>query len=341
MDTENTPETGLSSMDQAVEAIRNSRRKPEAEQPEPETATEEPENETEGLTDEVSREEVEQDDDPDAEGENPDEDVDGDTDEEADDEEEALYEVEGETFTLSELQEWKKSGLRQNDYTRKTQELSAEREKLIAERDAFVSEREQVAQNFQQQQAQLQEALAVFSIEQLKPPKRSDFPNVDAFLQAQEQYATAEKRKSDARAMYQNMQAEQQQVIRQREAERAMQFFPEWSTDEGFSHGVQRMTQVAKDFGFTQDEIVMGGLTDHRTFRVLAKLADLQEQVGEREARKKAAAKKVVAARKRLPPGTPNDETEATKEQRKARERLKKTRSTQDAVALLRARRKG
>lgn len=40
----------------------------------------------------------------------------------------AGYDIDGEQFSLDEIREWRKSGLRQSDYTRKTQEIAKQRE---------------------------------------------------------------------------------------------------------------------------------------------------------------------------------------------------------------------
>lgn len=45
-------------------------------------------------------------------------------------EEPSSYLIDGEEYSLEDLREWKNAGLRQSDYTRKTQELAAERERL-------------------------------------------------------------------------------------------------------------------------------------------------------------------------------------------------------------------
>ena len=346
MDTESTPSAGFSTIDEAVKALQDSRQKPE-EQPEPETAPADTEVESEEIPDEVQQEEVTDEGDEIEPGEDvsdeADEEAETESDEEAEDEVEGedLYEVEGETFTLSELQEWKKNGLRQSDYTRKTQEIARDREGIVAERESFEAERAQVQEHLQQQQARLQEALTVFAIEQPDPPKRSDFSTVDEYITAQEGYQQAEQRKTQAQQMHQALQAEQMQATRKREASKAMQYFPDWATDEGFNSAVKRMSDAASEFGFSQDEILNGGLSDHRTFRILNELADLRDQLGERDARRKAAAKKVTKATKRLTPGSKSTETGSQTELRKARQALKNTGSKEAAVALMRARRKG
>lgn len=346
MDIENNPPAGFSSIDEAVKALQESRQQP-TDQPEPETATAEEETETEEFTDET-QDEVTEEGDEIEEGEhtpeNVDDEAEAESDEEAEDDvegEEDLYEVEGETFTLSELQEWKNNGLRQSDYTRKTQELSRDREGLVAERDAFEAEREQFRQHSEQQHARLQEALTVFSIEKVEPPKRSEYPSTDAYLEAQEQYQEAERRKVQAQQMHQALQAEQMQATRQREVHKAMQYHPEWATDEGFNSAVKRMSAVASEYGYSQDEVLQGGLNDHRTFRILNELADLRDQLGQRDVRRKAAAKKVVKSTKRLNTAGKSDETVSKVEARKARQRLRKSNTVNDAVAALRARRKG
>jgi hypothetical protein len=55
----------------------------------------------------------------------------------------AKFEIDGETYTLDEIREWKNSGLRQSDYTRKAQSLAEERkqsEERIESRDALLAD---------------------------------------------------------------------------------------------------------------------------------------------------------------------------------------------------------
>lgn len=72
-----------------------------------------------------------------------------------DDSEELVYEIEGEQITLKELKELKEGGLRQSDYTKKTQALAEERKTLDAERQKFAELNEQLESSLKDLQSQM------------------------------------------------------------------------------------------------------------------------------------------------------------------------------------------
>lgn len=322
----------LSPIDKAVKALRDSR----AEQPKPEQATEEPEADAEEIQDEqpdpVEVEDVE---------DHAEEDADEDAEPEDEDSEDDLYQIGDEVFTLSELQEWKKGALRQADYTKKTQELKKDRESFVKERDDFEAQRQQVVDQLTQQQAQLQDTLAMFAVEELKPPKRADFKSTDEYLAAQDSFAEASERKKKAAETYQLLKQYEQQQTSQRETQRALQYFPDWATDEGWTQAQQAMTKAAEPYGFSAEEILQGGLSDHRTFRLLNRLAELEQQVAGQTAQRAAQAKKVAKATKRIAPGSKPSDRPSDVDVQKARKALKANNNDASAaVALLKAKRR-
>lgn len=340
MTDENTGEFRSLSIEEGaarLRELRETRNQPA----EPEQATEEPEAETEEVAEDVEEAEaVEAEADVEEADDQPEDEAEDDAEPEDDDDGEDLYEVEGETFTLSELKEWKESGLRQSDYTKKTQQLAKDREALAKEREAFQSEQQQVAQQLQQQSAQLQDQLATFAIEQLPQPKRSDYKTTDDYIAARERYDEQQERKQQAAEAYRALQAEQAQQQNQQEIGKALQYFPDWNQDEVWNEALDGMTKAVSDFGISQEEILAAGLSDHRMFRILQSYADLKAQVGDQEAKRKAGAKKVAKATKRLTPGAKPSKNQGDSEVRKARSSLKKTGSIDDAVAVLRAKRR-
>lgn len=328
------------SIDEAVAVLKQSRQ--DQAQPQ-EKATDEPDAETPEVTEEAEDPEVETPEDA-ATDDQPDEEAEAEAepqeDEDADKDGEDLYQIGDETFTLAELQEWKKGAMRNADYTRKTQALAKDREVFAKEREAFDSERQQLHQTVQQQKAQLQDALATFAIQQPQPPKRQDYATTDEYIQAQEAYQATAQKKQQAQQAYQALQQQQKQEVAQVEVSKALNYFPEWGTDEGFKAAMEGMTKTVEPLGITADEVMQAGLSDHRMFRVLNRLVELEGMVGDRDAKRKAAAKQVQKATKRLTPGAKPAENQTQKEARRARERLKKTGGVDDAVALLKARRR-
>lgn len=331
MDENTSGERRSLSIEEAAGLLKQSREErqtPKEESAPAEIVEDQAETEDEAEVEaEPEAEEVEEVDDPEAEGDDEAEpEADGDT-----------YEVGDVQFTLSELKEWQKNGLRQADYTKKTQELSEAKSAFEAERQTWEAEREQIVGHFQRQQKQLQDALATFVVDRAPKPKRADFGTTDQYLQAMDAWEAGQEKKAKAKQAYQALQAQQTQEVLKRETAQLLRYFPDWRKPEVYESEARKIANVATQFGFSEEEV--RGIKDHRMVRVLKELESLK---GEAEVRKKSAETAVtkVKAAKRLAPGVKSGtENQAVKEVRKTRERLKKTGSVQDALALLKAKR--
>lgn len=343
MTTENTGEEFRSlSLVEAAQALRQSREKPaEAETEEAPTEEVEAEPEAEEVeTEDQAENEAEVEEEPELEAEEVQDEDDPEAEEEEDadpEDEDPLFEINGETFTLSEFQEWKKDGLRQADYTKKTQELSEAKKNFEAERQKWEAEREQVVSHLRDKNAQLEEALTTFAIEQDPKPKRADFNSTDEFLEAQDSWNDRQEKKQQARQAYESLKYQQQAEVVQQETAKLLQHFPSWRDPEVAKQEATDMAKVASEFGFSHEEL--SAISDHRIFRVLGDLVRLRAEAGNRAKNAKTAAKKAKAV-KPLSPGAKPNRSRGEKELRSTRERLKKTGSAQDAVAALRAKRK-
>lgn len=325
MDAENTPQGGALSIEQAVAALRQSREdqakgeEQPAEQVEAEPAEEVAE--AEQATPDEPEEEAEAEAEP------------------QDDDEGALYEVAGETFTLAELREWKKGALRQADYTRKTQEVAEARKAFEAERQSFETERQQVAEKLRAEQKQLQDALATFAIEQDPEPDPSKFSQWADYVKAKGAWDRKQQKKSQAAQAYQALQAQQHEETLRGELGQLFRARPEWREPEAFTQNMQSLANVAKSYGFTDADVA--AIVDHRMFLLLDDLRNAKGTADTVKAGMTAANKKVVQAVKKLQPGAkPDPKNQGTKAIAETRDRLKKTGSVQDAVALLQARRR-
>lgn len=323
---ENTPDTALS-IDEAVVKLRESR--------EDQSSQAQPEEDTEAKTEEVhedqAEEEVEVESEPEVE-----ESEDEPEDESEDDD--GLYEVGGEQFTLSELREWKANGLRQSDYTRKTQEIAEARKGFEVERAQWETERETVAEQITQQQAQLKDALATFVVDQDPEPSPEGLTWED-FTKRKSAWDKRQTKKAQAREVFRNLQEQQQQEVIKRETALLVRHFPAWRDPAVFQADAKAMVTVAGDYGFTPEQIA--GITDHRMLRVLSELASLKSVTDKNKANRASAATKVAVAAKRLTPGSKiNSKNQVSKELRHKQDQLRKTGSINDAVAVLQARRK-
>jgi hypothetical protein len=111
--------------DSAAEDAREGESVTDAEQPEAQS-----DEDSEDSPPQQDEDDTEAGQDEESEPEEGDEAEDADTSDESDDEGDQTFEIDGETYTRAQLLEWRDNGLRQADYTRKTQNLAAEREKV-------------------------------------------------------------------------------------------------------------------------------------------------------------------------------------------------------------------
>lgn len=340
MDAENTGGSSLS-FDDAVNVLRQSRQ----DQAPTETAPEEPKAEAEEVTtasDDAQeghapqeRDDLDADDQPEADAE-----AEAESEAETDPDDD-VYQIGDEVFSLAELQEWKNGALRQGDYTKKTQALAKDREVFAKEREAWEVDRQQAHQHIQAMQAQLQEALTTFAIEQPQQPRRDQFPDADSYLRAQDDYNHAMARKQQAQQAHEALQEQVRKEHMRAEVTKALNYHPEWATDEGFKGALDSMTKVVEPYGVSAEEIQQAGLADHRMFRILNRFVELEALVGDQQATRRAAAKKVAKARRPLTPAGKRSESQSEMNRREADARLRKSGRREDAVAALRARRKG
>lgn len=333
MDFENTGDRPLS-IEEGVLALRQSREdhaKQESQDETPEDTEEVTEELTEEVTDEASDDaEVEETEEGDEEDQSEDD---------AEDESgESLYEVDGIEFTKSQLEEWRRGGLREDDYTRKSQ-ANAERSRELDAREArFATEQQQVIDHLNQQKAQLQEALATYAIEQDPEPKSADFPEWKDYSQAKSDWDARNEKRESAKAAHQALVAQQKAEVAQRELQLTLQHIPEWQNPEAFQAGATAVAELGQTYGFSQAE--MAALADHRMIRVMHDLVSLRAGAVSQKNVESAAAKKVVKAKKKLAPGEkPRARSEGEKQKRQTMDRLRKTGSRGDAVAAMRARR--
>jgi hypothetical protein len=127
----------------------------------------------------------------------------------------------GSEATLDEIEDWRKGTLRQQDYTRKTQELSAQRQQQAAQWQAFQQNQAQYAQAIDQ-------AIAVVTHFLPQPPGDE--------LRKQDFFAWQE-RKADYDAQIGKLQSLQQQRQQLAYAEQQKQ-------RQGYAHHLQREQQA-------------------------------------------------------------------------------------------------
>jgi|GEM_PF-1538982 len=254
--------------------------------------------------------------------------VDGETYEtepEAQDEpEDIAVEINGETISLEDVG---KGYLRQDDYTRKTQDLAAQRKALEVDHASLKAEREH-----------LQKMLSAQSSEQFEEP--------DWVAMAEEDplgYMT-EKAKFDAkRAAMDLRRAEQQRLneadLQERntqlhayvrgEQEKILKAIPALGGDGGSQYKAGILTYMQGQ-GFSKDELA--GMYDSRA----VVLADKARKYDALMSKKAVVAKKVKGKPKVLRPGVSRGvKGKAQQAQQQARSQLRKSGSVNDAVNAL------
>lgn len=285
-----------------------------------------PEDEPEPVQepDETEAEEVEATDDAE-EVDEPEAEADESEPEEADEEpEDPKYtvKVNGEEFevTLDELRNGYQMGA---DYHRKTAAVAEERRKVEAQQKQAEQLREQY-----------EAALAKFvSAEDQEPDwvKLADELDPWQYQQRRAQWDVKQAEKARAAQQLQAAQAQRQQELIRRESQRLLEAFPEWKDSKAFQRDRADMLEVAKAYGYTEEEFMSA--VDHRIFRMLRDATR-----GRKFASAKPAPTKKVAkpAPKALKPGAQTTSADRRSDKAAAlRDNLRKRGDTDSAVAFL------
>lgn len=235
------------------------------------------------------------------------------------------------------LIEWKKSGLRQADYTKKTQEVSAKAQKLEQERAA---ERADTLKKWQA----LEDAVA--SVTPKEPNwaalqaqvrdgalPQEDYNRfaADWLAQQQQREAIAEERRKAEEAVRAD-QSKEAEATAKRNYERVLDIIPEWRDADQRMKDFQDIVAYGQTMGV--DEKILMGLPPEgfKMARDAAAYHKLQQNTG------KPKVVKVDSAT--LKPGASVSSVPKTSEVESASRRLAQTHSDEDAVLAFRALRK-
>lgn len=291
----------------------------------------------EGAAEEESEEEFE-----DEEEYEESEDEDADADEDEGDEEEDddprvpqtfKVKVAGQEYDIT-LDEALAGYQRQQDYTRKTQEIAQERRALDDERSTARAEREAYAQRLQV----LTQAL------ESQVPKEPDWDKLKAENPAKfaAEYADWQRKQEQVRALQKEAQRLQQQRAAEWEQQRTRlleeaaqklhEAVPEWRTakaEQVQAEKIRLAEYAMSTYGFTPQELE--AVIDHRPILLLRK-AMLYDQMTEKGTKvvQKAKPKSQV-----LPPGTPKGPPSVKKRTQAARKRLSSSGRPEDAASVL------
>jgi hypothetical protein len=297
------------------------------------------EGESEGDLDEDSEvegdePEIDEDEDEDPEGEaDPDEvdedDEDEDSSEPVDGDQLFTVKVDGETMEVT-LDEALRGYMRQEAFTRKTQATAEQRKAVEAEIESFRSERDAVVQRFQ-------EAAAV--IQAMSPPE-PDWNKVQTQdPTAMKQFAAWQAHQQKIQSVKQTVQdalfAQAQEMENtnkaqlEREAEKLQSAIPEWVDDTVATVERQKLSRYAmQTYGYTPDDL--GSIVDHRAVVVLRKAMLYDDMMARKDGSRPKPKKS-----KNLKPGSTKPRSDGKKKSAsKARERLSRSGSVDDAAEL-------
>ena len=235
--------------------------------------------------------------------------------------------IDGEDIPLSEIKEWQKGALRQDDYTRKAQAVAADRQALEQEREttrARTAELEQSVQAFAQ---------FVQGLIPPEPPMSLAQQNPGAYTQAKalREQAIAEMGqlfdvKESVEQRQNEWSAADLQRYRDNENAELAKAMPALKDPARLAAFDQRIKSAAQEFGFSEAEIEQ--TADHR-IRQLVHYAALGKKA---EANRKNAARRVETPKQGK--GRPAQMTASSIDNRKAMQRLSKTGSLADALKI-------
>ena len=327
--------TGPMSLEQAVDLMVQPEETTEAEAPEEveeeqpvEDSFEEADEDEDAEVEDVDPDEVEEvDDEEDDENEYEDAEEDDESEDPANDFHTVKVDGEEKQVTLEEL----KRGYSGQQYVQKGMQQVAEVKKEAENAYyALMQERQNLANLVQQVQ----------SGQNLTPPQEPDSAMFDAdpigYMEAKIQYDNQMKAYQQNMGQVQQVlqqQTEAEQIARaeyaKQEAQRLVQVIPELADAGKAGKFKENLVRTATDvYGYTPEEIA--GISSHRDFLVLRDAMKYREMM----AGKETVQNKVKKAKPAIKPGAKKVSTK-TDAVRKQRERLKKSGSIDDALALI------
>jgi len=242
------------------------------------------------------------------------------------DEDEELYAVEinGEEVNLDEVG---KGYLRQSDYTKKTQEVAAERKALDAEKASIAAERNHLKQMLEMAQ---HDAIPEPDWVQLATDDPLEYTRLKAIHDA----VTAEREAKQAEAnRLSNVERHEQTVKIQQHIQEQGEMLAQKMPDMAGEKGAQKRADIRtfmEGLGYSNEELAQ--LFDHRIVLAFDALREKEAM----KSNKPLAKKKVKGKPKVLKPGAKKSKkVAADKQVQQAKNRLRKSGSVDDAVALL------
>lgn len=236
-----------------------------------------------------------------------------------DDGEESYFDIDGEEITLSQIKEWKDSGLRQSDYTRKTQDLADQRKSYEAKAERADALIQNLGDRIDELDAIIKGEEAEINWDELAEDDPSEYLRKQRAIKAK-QKALSEA-KAQQKAKLNDRATEESQLL--------VNAMPSWKDSKVQDADVTQLQKYMADKGIKPDLLEKAGY-DHRLYMALLKASKfdaLQEK-------KSAVKKKVKRAPKAIKPVKGKSKAKPS-EMEEAKARLKRTGSKDDAFAAL------
>lgn len=244
------------------------------------------------------------------------------------------FDVNGEQLSFDDL----KSGyLRQQDYTRKTQDLSDQRKQFTEAAEDQATRIREERERLQQERQQVQQYMQEFMPQE--PDWNKLYQDDPAEYAAQrENWRSWQDRKKELdeqqgkeQAQQQQQHQQQMQQLLQEEYGKLAEAIPEWQDQNTAQSEKQRLLNWSQRVGYSQDE--MNSVVDHRAL-VVARKAMLYDELMDKQAKTKPKAKK-QGSPKPAKPGAKSQVNPQRKAVETARDRSRKSGNVKDAAQLI------
>lgn len=193
-----------------------------------------------------------------------------------DDEELQAIDLDGEEVTLAQIREWKKGGLREQDYTKKTQELSEQRKAVAAKIDELSA----ISDSLIAGESEIKKLL-VSDLDDidLKELRETDYPEYLKMKETiKEREAKFDEIKSAAARARQSALADEQKAVVD---------LLGWTDPSKQEKDVAAYRKMATEYGFSERDVA--SITSAKVMKALVDLSNLKEKASAQPPKAKPA----------------------------------------------------
>lgn len=249
-----------------------------------------------------------------------------------DEQEESFFDIDGEEITLEQIREWKRGFLREDDYTRKTQSLSAERKEVEAQSAKAAERLQKLDDSIEQLESLLQTEEQAIDWDDLIETDPSQYLKLQKQQKARRDKLEAVQQKRQAEINKAKEEYLNQQMVKIKE------MMPDWLDDSGkytdsATNDINSIHSYLQAKAFSADDI--NQVVDARlwsVFRDAAKYNAIKDKKPKVDKQLKRAPRVIKPSKgsRKAAKSTPLDEVS---------KQFRKTGSEADALAYLKARR--